>query len=298
MDARLMDAPHTDAPLMDAPPRDAPPRGARPRDTSPRDSRPRDTSPKDSRPLDIKPVATVLIIGATSAIAEACARLWAPGCRMHLVARNREKLETVATDLQSRGATVTLGLGDLRDLSQHAALIESAFATLGTVNRVLVAYGTLPDQPACEASVEATLDALLVNGTSVISLVTLVAQRLSAQGQGQLAVIGSVAGDRGRQSNYVYGAAKAAVATFLEGLTGRLRRQGVQVLTIKPGFVDTPMTAHFRKGILWAQPATVAQGIDRALRRGGTTVYVPGFWRWIMLVVVCIPQGIFVRMRW
>jgi short-subunit dehydrogenase len=137
---------------------------------------------------------------------------------------------------------------------------------------------------------------LQTNGTSVIALLTLLANRFEAQGHGTLAVIGSVAGDRGRQSNYVYGTAKGMLAIFLQGLRNRLHRRGVNVLTIKPGFVDTPMTAGFEKGPLWASPEQVASRIIVAIDKGWDVVYAPAFWRLIMLVITTIPERVFKRL--
>jgi short-subunit dehydrogenase len=137
-----------------------------------------------------------------------------------------------------------------------------------------------------------------INAVSTLALLTLLANRLEAQKHGTLAVISSVAGDRGRQSNYVYGAAKAAVTTFLGGLRQRLVKSGVAVLTIKPGFVDTPMTATIaNKGALWAQPDRVAVGIVQAIDRRRNIVYLPWFWRWIMLVIRHIPEALFKHLK-
>jgi decaprenylphospho-beta-D-erythro-pentofuranosid-2-ulose 2-reductase len=162
---------------------------------------------------------------------------------------------------------------------------------------VLIAHGTLPDQRACEASASRTVAELQVNFTATIALLILVAQRMQAQGSGTIAVITSVAGDRGRQSNFVYGAAKGGVSLFLQGLRHRLAGCGVRVVDIRPGFVDTPMTAAFDKGGLWATPARVAQDIERALDRGTPVLYTPYFWRWIMLVVRSLPTFLFHRTR-
>jgi short-subunit dehydrogenase len=138
----------------------------------------------------------------------------------------------------------------------------------------------------------------MTNGLSPISLCTLLAQRFEAQGHGCIAVITSVAGDRGRQSNYVYGTAKGMVSRFLEGLRNRLAAHGVAVVDIRPGFVDTPMTAAIvKKGPLWSQPDTLAAGIVRAIDAGRDIVYLPGYWRWIMGVIRHIPEPVFKRMR-
>ncbi|MBW7900843.1 MAG: SDR family oxidoreductase [Rhodocyclaceae bacterium] len=240
----------------------------------------------------------ILIVGATSAIAEAAARRWAArGAALFLVGRRAAALDAMAADLRVRGAAnVGTRVMDATDLGAHAAALQEAVAALGGLDVALIAHGTLPDQKACEASVELTLREIDSNGLSVIALATRLANLLEAQGHGTLAVIGSVAGDRGRQSNYVYGAAKGMVARFLEGLRNRLAKQGVRVLTIKPGFVDTPMTAALPKGALWAQPADVARGIVAAVDRNKDVVYLPGFWRAIMLVVRHIPESVFKRL--
>lgn len=240
----------------------------------------------------------ILIIGANSAIAEATARLWAAqGAALFLVGRNAGRLEAVASDLRVRGAAaVTSFAMDACDTAAHAAMLEAAETALGGLDVALVAHGSLPDQKACETSVELTLKEIDTNALSVIALATRLAEGFEKQGSGTLAVISSVAGDRGRQSNYVYGAAKGMVSLFLQGLRNRLAKKGVQVLTIKPGFVDTPMTAAFPKGALWAKPDAIARGIVRAVERGADEVYLPGFWRLIMFIIRHVPERIFKKM--
>jgi len=242
----------------------------------------------------------ILIIGATSAIAEAAARIFATrGDALFLIARNAEHLRAVVADLNIRGAaradSATL---DLTDFAAHDAVIEKAERDLGGIDIALIAHGTLSDQAQCEQSVDVMRREFDINALSTLALLTALANRMEARRSGTLAVISSVAGDRGRQSNYVYGAAKAAVSTFLGGLRQRLAKSGVTVLTIKPGFVDTPMTAAIaNKGALWAQPDRVAAGIVQAIDRGRNIVYLPWFWRWIMLVIRHIPEPLFKRMK-
>lgn len=239
-----------------------------------------------------------LIIGATSAIAQATEELLARGGdEMFLVARNRNRLEAIRDDLRVRyEAKVNVGVLDVQGLEQHDAILAEAFEKLGRVDLVIIAHGHLPDQRACEASPDRTLDAFFVNALSVIALLTHLTPRLEAQGHGTVAVISSVAGDRGRRSNYVYGSAKGAVSLFLQGLRSRLHPSGIKVLTIKPGLVDTPMTARFEKGFLWASAPQVAKGILRALEGSRDVVYLPWYWRWIMLVVRMIPERLFKRL--
>ena len=241
----------------------------------------------------------VLIIGATSAIAEAAARCYAQrGARIFLVGRNATRLSDIAADLRVRGASdLDHAQLDINDLPAHARVLDRAWQWLGDVDVVLIAHGTLSDQTVCETSIQTALTEFAINGTSTIALMTALAPRMEAQKRGALVVISSVAGDRGRQSNYVYGAAKAAVSTFASGLRQRLSKVDVSVVTIKPGFVDTPMTRDFHKGALWAKPDAVARGIVRAADRGSSEVYLPNFWWLIMLIIRNIPDFIFKRLK-
>lgn len=240
----------------------------------------------------------ILIIGATSAIAEAAARLWAAGGNaLFLVGRRTERLEAIAADLRVRGASlVGVYALDANDIAVHAGMLDAAEGLLGGLDIALIAHGTLPDQKACERSVGLTLKEISTNGLSVVALATLLGERFEQRGSGTLAVIGSVAGDRGRQSNYVYGAAKGMVGLFLQGLRNRLSKKGVQVLTIKPGFVDTPMTAAFKKSVLWAQPDDIAAGILKAIEKKSDVAYLPGFWWAIMAIIRHIPESIFKKL--
>jgi decaprenylphospho-beta-D-erythro-pentofuranosid-2-ulose 2-reductase len=240
----------------------------------------------------------VLIVGATSAIAEATARRLARrGDALYLVARDPARLAAVAADLSVRGSgRVGHEAMDANDFAAHTSMLERADTFLEGMDTVLIAHGTLSDQAACERSVELTLQELTTNALSVVALLTPIASRLAARGRGSIAVISSVAGDRGRGSNYVYGSAKALVSAFTSGLRQRLARSGVSVLTIKPGFVDTPMTAAFPKGLLWVGPQRIADGIVRALDRRRLAVYLPGFWRPIMFLIRGLPESVFVRL--
>lgn len=241
----------------------------------------------------------ILIIGATSAIAEATARLFAArGDSLVLAGRDTQQLQRIADDLKIRGATNAQALAlDANDFGQHEAAIQQAADHLGGLDIALIAHGTLGNQADCEKDFSLALNELNTNAISVMSLLTALANRMQAQNSGQLAVIGSVAGDRGRPSNYVYGTAKAAVATFCEGLRARLYSHNVNVLLIKPGFVDTPMTAAFRKGPLWAKPELIAKLIIRALDRRSSVIYTPPFWALIMLIIRSIPRPLFVRLK-
>lgn len=242
----------------------------------------------------------IIIFGATSAIAQAAARRWvAQGpSSFFLVGRDADRLAAQSADLLVRGAArAEHSVLDINHLEQHAGCLHAAIIALGGVDIVLVAHGTLGDQKASESDFAEALRQIHTNAISVLSLLTIAADVLERQGRGALVVIGSVAGDRGRKSNYVYGTAKAAVSTFSQGLRHRLSKSGVRVVTVKPGFVDTPMTAHFRKGVLWATPDAVAAILCRAAERGGEVVYAPAFWRFIMLAVKMIPERLFRRLN-
>lgn len=241
----------------------------------------------------------IVIIGATSAIAQATLRLYAEAQNnLYLLARNAEQLDIIAADANVRGAkevhTATL---DVNDFGSHEPILNTVFETFKTIDIVLIAHGTLPDQTACQKDVNLTINELSINAMSTISLLTLLANQFETQQHGSIAVITSVAGDRGRQSNYVYGAAKGMVSIFLQGLRNRLAPHSVQVLDIKPGFVDTPMTANFKKGALWAKPEQIAQSIVKAIRKKRNTLYTPFFWAGIMFIIRSVPEGIFKRLK-
>jgi short-subunit dehydrogenase len=241
-------------------------------------------------------MARVLIVGATSAIAIASSRLFAArGDELVLAARNEARLSLLAEDLKLRGASA------VDTVCFHAQPGEDysglARETWGQgLDCLLLAHGSLPLQEQCQDDVAATRREFETNCLSTISLLAAFAGFFDEQGSGTIMVISSVAGDRGRQSNYLYGSAKAALTSYCQGLRNRMQARGVSVITVKPGFVDTPMTVGFEKGPLWAQPAQVARGILRAVERGSDIVYLPWFWRYIMLIIKVIPESVFKRL--
>lgn len=240
----------------------------------------------------------LLVVGASSAIAHGTARCFAAdGAELFLVGRSADRLTDVQHDLEVRGAArVEIYTLDLNDLAQHGAMIDAAYAALGGLDAALIAHGTLPDQAAAQASVEQTMQEFQTNCLSAISLLTILANRFEQQRRGCIAAISSVAGDRGRSSNYVYGATKGALTVFLSGLRGRMEKAGVSVVTIKPGFVDTPMTAHLKKNPLYAGPDAVGRRIYTAMLKGQDVVYVPWFWRYVMLLIRVLPEPIFKKL--
>ena len=242
----------------------------------------------------------ILIVGATSGIAEAVARRYAvEGHRFFLVARNAAKLDMVANDLIARGASkVNTFVMDANDLETLPKMLNEAWAALAQVDIALIAHGTLPDQKRAETDIAYAVAEFRTNGESVIACLAGLVTRFESQRKGIIAVIGSVAGDRGRASNYLYGAAKAAVDVYASGLRGRLFKAGVHVLTIKPGFVATPMTADLNlPAMLIVSPEKVAKDIQNAISKQKDILYTPGFWALIMLVIRLIPRPIFKRLE-
>lgn len=243
---------------------------------------------------------SLAVFGATSAIAERVARRFAAkGARLFLVARDPARLERIAADLRLRGAaSIATRAADLDDPTALAPMLEAMEAAIGVPELALLAFGTLGDQAAIARDVEATRRSLVTNFVSPACLLTALAGRMEAAGRGLIVVLTSVAGERGRASNYVYGAAKGGLSTFLEGLRHRLAPTGVQVLDVRPGPVATPMTAGLGlSGPLLAAPERVAADIERAIAKRRSVLYTPWFWRWIMLVIRALPEPIFHRTR-
>jgi short-subunit dehydrogenase len=242
----------------------------------------------------------VIVIGATSGIAQAICRAFTqrqPPCRLFLIARDADKLEAVAADLKVRGVEIAgIRQADLADTASHPELLAAAWQELGSVDAAIIAHGILGDQKKAERDWPEAAAILNVNFISVASLATHLANDFEHQGSGQIVAIGSVAGDRGRKTNYVYGSAKSAVETFMEGLRHRLAPRGIGVLLVKPGFVDTPMTAHLPRSPLFASADQVARTIVNAMEKDRSTVYAPFFWRPIMWIVRSLPESIFNRL--
>jgi hypothetical protein len=240
----------------------------------------------------------VLIIGATSSVAQAvCHEMAKRGDQLFLVGRNTAHLDAISKDLNTRYSTsIKFIAQDLNDLESFPEMLAEVNRQFGQFNIVLIAHGTLSNQKACEVSVEETLKEYTTNCLSYLALLTIIANQLEQQGHGTIAAISSVAGDRGRQSNYVYGSAKGAVSLFLAGLRNRLAKKNIQVLTIKPGFIDTPMTKEFKKSLLWASPQKVARDIVKAIDKKKDIIYTPWFWRYIMLIIKMLPEKMFKKL--
>jgi len=252
-----------------------------------------------SAPATAASMKKVVILGATSGIAlEVERQLARRGCELLLVARSPQRLAELQGDLAVRGAQqVFTHAADLACVQQHAAIFEFARRTFPNFDTVLLAYGSMHDQKDSETSVDTLLEELQVNFVSATAILTLFAAELERRRTGCLAAITSVAGDRGRRSNYVYGSAKGALSLFLQGLRSRLHPAGVRVITIKPGPVQTPMTDHLPNAAHFADPEQVARDIVCALeRRSPDVLYTPKVWRYVMKTVQEIPETIFKRL--
>ena len=242
----------------------------------------------------------VVILGALSTMAEAAARLWAEqGAHLLLAGRDQQRLDAVAADLHERGASVDTLAGDLTLADKAEPALDSMVARLGGVDVILLAYGMLGDQKLAERDLAQADHILTTNFTSASRWCLAAANILERQGHGTLVVLGSVAGDRGRASNYIYGASKAGLGVLVQGIAHRLAGSGARAVLVKPGFVDTQMTAHIApKGLLWAKPEAIARIIVRLGRRGGPSIaYAPAFWKWIMYVIRFMPTSLFHRTK-
>lgn len=242
----------------------------------------------------------IAIIGATSSIAEHCARQWSleEGALLILVGRNILKLERVAADLKVRQPTVKIELVEADFIKPEAIqeVVNNLFRG-GPITTALIAHGTLADQADCQSSLQLCQSTLEVNGVSPVLFAEAFAQHMSKLNAGYIAIIGSVAGDRGRRSNYVYGAAKGLVTRYAQGLQHRFAGSGVQVTLIKPGPTDTPMTAGMDGKGKFASPEDVAKTIITGIKKKKLVIYAPGKWQAIMMVVRHLPSFIFNKMN-
>ena len=242
----------------------------------------------------------VILLGALSAIGEATARLYAgEGARFLLVGRNAERLESVGADLEARGAERCLCWPiDLAETGDPFQTFQKMVDALGGVDYVLVFYGVLGNHEQAERELAEARSIIRTNFSSVAEWCLAAASHLEAQGHGALLVASSVAGDRGRRSNYVYGASKGALTLLVQGIAHRLAPSGARAVAMKLGYVDTPMTDGFRKGgLLWASPEQAASAVRRAAEGHRSIVYAPWFWRWIMLIIRNVPTWLFHRTK-
>ncbi len=267
------------------------------------------TTPNSEQPLALRTERTsgagqhapkrILVLGATSGIAEACVRLWAArGDSLYLVARNADRLAAVAADARTRGASqVDTTVANLDDTATHPELLAHAINTLGGLDIAFFALGVLGDQQQAERSFGTASQILHTNFTAPVSLLTWLANYMAQRHAGTLAVLSSVAGERGRKSNYVYGSSKAGLTAFVDGLRNRIDREGVRVMTIKPGPVRTAMTENMKGSAKFADVEAVAATLVKVIDKGTDVVYVPGIWRVIMAVIRAIPERIFKKLN-
>lgn len=240
----------------------------------------------------------MVIIGALSAIAKGVAQEYAKaGSRFFLVARNEEALLELAKELQTLGAVqCVVYVADVRQRDSHADVVQRCVADLGRIDVVLIAHGVYPDREITASDVDIMLDSFMTNAVSTISYMHRFGDVLKQQAHGLLAVLSSVAGDRGRLKNYHYGSAKAAVSAYASGQRAELADHNVRVLTIKPGPVSTPMTTHTDMP-LQVSVSRVVPDIVRGIEEQRCVVYTPWYWRWIMLVVRMIPERLFMKLK-
>ncbi len=241
----------------------------------------------------------ILVLGGYSGIAQAVLNiLVSQEVTLYLVGRDEQKLQIVKDHLSAYGKSkVILDVFDLNNIQQHKDLLDRAIQQMNGLDILFVCYGILPNQRNLEEEPEMSINNYMTNAISTINFVSLAANYFEEKNQGTIAVVTSVAGDRGRKSNYFYGSAKACVDTFLEGLRHRLFRKNVHIITIKPGLVDTPMVKDLEKKILVARPERVARDIVNALDAKKKIVYTPSFFRFIMLIVKLLPRSIFYRLN-
>ena len=250
-------------------------------------------------PISAHPLRKVIVLGATSGIAvEVQRQLACLGCDLLLVARSPQRLAALQSDLLIRGARQVLTYSaDLSSVDQHDGVFEFACRMFPDFDTVLLAYGSMHDQKESEKSITVLLEELQVDFVSAAALLTRFAAVCERRRSGCIAAITSVAGDRGRRSNYVYGSAKGGLSLFLQGLRSRLYPAGVRVITIKPGPVQTPMTDDLPHASHFADPQRVAGDIVRALEhRSPDVLYTPGLWRYVMTAIKLVPETIFKRL--
>lgn len=243
----------------------------------------------------------IVVIGATSAIAEHCCRLWVQRgpVELILVARNVALAERIAADLRARGGQAEVSVETMDFLSTPAiAQSVARWTSQEPVNIALIAHGVLSPQQPCQQDIGKTRESVEVNGVSPILFAEAFAGAMERAGSGTIGMIGSVAGDRGRRINYVYGASKALMDRYAQGMQHRFAGTAVKVVLIKPGPTDTPMTADQKaRGRRLASVESVAQGAVDAIDRGTSVAYLPRKWQPIMFVVRALPDFIFNRLN-
>lgn len=244
----------------------------------------------------------IIIVGATSRLAELCARLWVTKQTVDLVliGRNLDKLNAIAADLRVRSpkSVVSIQVADFTELLATQSFVDAICHQHGSPDIVLIAHGSLPDQQACQTDLGQVAEAINVNGLSPVLFAEAFANKMQKTGKGTVAIIGSVAGDRGRKSNYVYGAAKGLVTRYAQGMQHRFAGTGVSIVLVKPGPTDTPMTAELKStGAKLASADEVAGLIVEGIEQGKLLIYAPKKWALIMMVIRHLPRFVFNKMN-
>ncbi|MTI38749.1 SDR family oxidoreductase [Fulvivirga lutimaris] len=238
----------------------------------------------------------VLILGATSDVGKALAQVYAEQhFQLVLAARNVKDLEPIKSDFEIRNeAKVEIAEFEATDYSSHPAFIDK----VGTPDICICVFGYLGDQTEAENNWDEAKSIMSINYIGAASILEEVAKKMTDKKTGTIVGISSVAGERGRQSNYFYGSSKAGFTAYLSGLRNRLFHKGIHVLTVKPGFIDTKMTAGMDlPKPLTASPLQVAKAIAKAARKKKNTIYVLSMWRLIMYIIKTIPEGIFKKLK-
>jgi decaprenylphospho-beta-D-erythro-pentofuranosid-2-ulose 2-reductase len=245
-------------------------------------------------------VQSVLVLGGGSDLGLAIARELV-GHRAHtivLAGRHPERFGTAAAELRKAGATRVETLPfDATDFAAHAAFVADAFALVGDIDLVVLAFGVLGDAEVAERDPATALEIVQTNYTGVVSVGIPLAERLRAQGHGTLLLLSSVAGERVRKANFVYGSSKAGADGFFQGLGDRLVGSGVRVMIVRPGFVRSKMTAGMPDAPMTTTPDVVATAVATALARNREIVWVPGPLRWVMAAVRHLPRPLFRRLK-
>lgn len=240
---------------------------------------------------------SVLILGATSPIARAVANEYAAaGHAVYAAARNAEEAEQIAADIAVRYQVETAGGAfEARDFDGHPGFLDLVEEQLGPITVALIAFGVMGQGPE-DGDFDDAHKVIDVNYTGAVSIAEALADRMCERGEGSIIGISSVAGDRGRQSNYIYGSAKGALTLYLQGLRNRCFKSGVHVMTVKLGFVDTRMTYGMDTAIPIASPESVGKAVYKSQQRGENSLYYPRFWRGIMTIIKAIPEAVFKRL--
>lgn len=242
----------------------------------------------------------ILILGATSAIAHAFAKRYAKegDHQFTLIGRNQQNLNACASELIALGNNVIYPIVvDFMNQSDIIHVINESIQSGGPIDIALLAQGSLSDQEKAKKDFHYLHDEFMLNAMSVIVPAQFIANHFNENNSGILIGIGSVAGERGRKRNYAYGSAKSAIHTFLSGIRNDIGNENIRIMTIKPGFVATPMTSHLKQSPIFVKPDFIAKEIIRGIEQGLDVMYIPSYWRFIMMIIRALPEKIFMKLN-